>query len=303
MPAVESRDQIVKTYHGVAVEDKENESRKLLVYSEELLPTYEGEIKLVEQDNAIMYEWFSDHITTCNYIECTYNDDTANRPMPPDVRKGEQVCIYNQADTNTWFWKSEGRNDAMRRTEIMRTDISGVDKIEDKTDDNTYFMEMDTREKKRIRMSTSNTNGEKARYLMEVNGAAGTIFLGDDKENSIYLNTERTFIGMCNKNKAQIQLDGDNIILAAPGDIRLLCYGCCTIESKLDMLIHSNKNLKIVAVEKLFIGSGAKMTLCTADNLEEYISGNFARAIGGTTLSASESFTKMLPVYSILRGG
>ena len=221
---VPSRAQINREYHGVAAADKANDERILYVYSEELLPFLQGEVRAVEHENEIETSGpngsYSGKLKTSTSIKCLYRDTESNNAFPPSVRRGEQVLIYNLGDSNVWYWKSEGRNDNLRRLDTVRYSVSATRQNTPELDDNnTYFIEMDSREKKRIRISTSKADGEKFRYLLLIDPENSMCALSDDDGNIIAIESEIPRVCMKNKLDSMLDLNMENIIMACKGDM------------------------------------------------------------------------------------
>lgn len=106
-----------------------------------------------------------------------------NRITPPDVRRGEHVMIYRYADTEFYFW-STAFNNMIRKLEtavwwFSGTPVEGKSADTKRDADNGYFLEISTHEKHTI-FSTSNANGEVARYYIQVDGGNGNLIIKDD---------------------------------------------------------------------------------------------------------------------------
>lgn len=213
-------------YIGYAAADKALDSRELLVYPAEFLPFLSGELSAKEIDNDVVTNGrntYQSTVKTTTILKCLYRDETSNRAFPPDIRKGEEVIIYNYGDDNTWYWKSSARNDNARRTETYRISVSGtLDNTAESSDDNTYFLELDTRRSHRIRLSTSNANGETFRYQLNLDADAGSVFLGDDAGNQIYINSAQPRLCMKNASNSLIDLNDKNIVIMAERDISIV---------------------------------------------------------------------------------
>ena len=211
---------------GHAAADKALDSRELLVYPDELLPFYQGELGAKEVSNEVSTKGsnvYSGSVKTSTVIKCLYRDESTNRAFPPDVRKGEEVIIYNYGDDNKWYWKSAARNDNARRTETYRVEISGTtENVGKMDDDNTYFFEMDTRRNHRVRISTSNKDEEQFRYTFQFNADTNEIFLGDDKGNQFYVRSDQPRVCMKNASASLVDLNDKNIVIMAEGDISIV---------------------------------------------------------------------------------
>lgn len=106
-----------------------------------------------------------------------------NRITPPDVRRGEEVLIYRYGDTEFYFW-TNAFNNIIRKLETAVWWFSGTPEDGKSADtergpDNGYFLEISSHEKHVI-FSTSNKNGEVARYYLQFNGGDGNFILKDD---------------------------------------------------------------------------------------------------------------------------
>lgn len=220
-----------KEYHGYAAADKENGSRTLYVYCEELLPFVSGEIHATEAESLIKTsdgkDTYTGKVATRNFITCTYRDDSGdNTAFPPDVRKGEQVRIFNIGDTDQWYWAPTGRNAGARRLERKRIFINDtLENNADLDDDNTYFIELDSRRTKRILISTAKSDGEKYRYRLEISPVNSTVTLADDAGNVILIDSEKPEILMRNKDDSLLDLNAKNIIMACKGDMSFRADG------------------------------------------------------------------------------
>lgn len=228
---------------GIAAADKAQNSRELKIYVPELLPFLKGNLEATEVNDSVntsgSKDSYSGSIKTKNYIVASYRGNNSNRSFPPDIRKGEQVIVTNMGDSDKWWWRESARNDANRRTETLRFSISGTTQTQPMThDDNSYFIEIDTRRSHRIRMVTSKADGEKYKYVIEIDADAGKIFIGDDDKNLITLESENQRISMKNKEDSIIEMHGKDITIACKGDI----------------CIHSQEgNIKMHAKEKIDI--------------------------------------------------
>ena len=264
-----ARMQINREYHGYAAADKANDERTLWVYSEELLPFLQGDISAKEYENQIETsgnkESYSGTLKTANAIQCIYRDTTANTSFPPSVRRGEQVLIYNLGDSNVWYWKSEGRNDNLRRTDTVRYGVSGTLKnTPELDDDNSYFIECDTREKKRIRISTSKVDGEKFRYLLELNADNSQVSLTDDDGNMFIIQSEIPRVCMKNKSESLLDLNIENIIMACKGDMTLKTEnGDITLQSgkHITQICKQNWTVNYGGTGYIVASNGGSMTL------------------------------------------
>ena len=90
-------------YLGTVLEDKKPFERIIKVHLQELLPFVAGEVTPVDTQSVVnSTEGYSGQVETTNNIEAKYFDGFSNRRYPPDIRKNEQVLIFNYADSDTY---------------------------------------------------------------------------------------------------------------------------------------------------------------------------------------------------------
>ena len=293
----------MQEFIGYAAADKAQDSRELLVYPAELLPFLSGEISAKEVENQIRTKGtneYSGTVKTSTIIKCLYRDETSNRAFPPDIRKGEEVVIYNYGDDNTYYWKSSGRNDNARRTETYRVAISGTLKnVAENNDDSTYFFEMDTRRSHRIRISTSNQDGEQFRYTFCINADKNEVFLGDNNGNQFYIKSDQPRVCMKNTDGSLVDLNMTNIVIAAKKDISITSTegnitftaqkGKMTSYAKSDMSLETEANFsrKVKVDSTTNIDGNETCTTkgnktCTTQGNEDYtVQGNYTQSVQG----------------------
>lgn len=135
-----------------------------------------------------------------------------NRTTSPDVRRGEQVWIYQQGDADKYYWESMGRDDDQRRLEtvVYRFDGRPENSNEPITEDNSYFLEFSSH-KKAITLKTSKRNGEFCRYIFQLNTGDGQATLQDDMGNIIQMDSQHTTIHVRNADKSLIEMNRKKI--------------------------------------------------------------------------------------------
>lgn len=279
--SVGSRSSNVIEINGIAAADKAHDSRELLVYSPELLPFFTGKLEALEVDNQISTNnsttgGYQGQLKTTNTITASYRGDNSNRTFPPDIRKGEQVILMNYGDSDQWWWKESGRNDNSRRTETYRVGISGtLENNPEVSDDNSYFLELDTRRSHRVRISTSNTDGEKHRYLICIDADNSVMFLGDDYGNEIQLDSENKRIRLKNTDNSLVDLNQKNIVIACEQDITLAAKnGKISIQAK--------GNIEQITESKQTTQAGQDIQHTTNGSYSIRCAGNYEVIAGGS---------------------
>ena len=283
------RPDSMKSYMGYAVCDKAQNSRELKVYCPELLPFISGDLSATEVSNDIRTTGRSgtrqSQIKSANFITCIYRDEDTNRTFPPDVRAGEEVVVYTYGDNNVFYWKSAGRNDNNRRTETYRIGISGtLDNKASISDDNSYFFEMDTRRGHHIKLSTSNTDGEKHRYLFLIDSDASTIDLADEAGNMFHIDSEIPRVCMKNSENALIDLNGQNIAIACKKDITIISEsGNINIDARGGTYTqHSKGNMTLRTDAVMTHQSTGNMNLQTNANQSTQVAGDSTTTVTGS---------------------
>lgn len=273
--ALASQQSGMNQLYGVAAADLANDSRDLLVYPTSLLPFQSGELQAMEVDAQISTSGtqgaYKSQAKITNVLKCLYRDDSSSGSTPPRVRKGEQVLIYNMGDTDTWYWKSEGREDGTRRTDVWRKAISGTLKnVDDLNDDSAYFIEINTRDCHRIRISTSMGDGEKHRYIIDIDCDKSQVYFGDEQNNQFFIDSENTTVGLRNHDDSMVILDKKNIVITCDEDITIDSKnGNVNTHSKLNTTIDAETTMDIKSVEAMTQSTQATLDVSSKDAMTQ----------------------------------
>ena len=280
-------------FMGIVVEDRKLKSRMIKVYLKEMTPFMSGPLEdmTASEDYSLKDDItkgeLSGSVKTTNWVTAEYFGTTTNRSFPPDVVKGEQVLIYRYLDTDIYFWESFGRNDDLRRGEILRFGISDdMSVIKNLSDGNTYFFEMDTRVNKRVRIHTSDSDGEDHTYDIQIDAKNSFVTIADDIGNKFILESNVPRIKLLNSDGTMIDMVEETINMYAPKDIVIKADNDVVIKaghdfvwkaenmavgvSKLDTKIESEEeNIKMTA--EMNIESTAMMSIINEAtiNIEE----------------------------------
>ena len=208
---------------GTVVEDKKPFERVIKVHLQELLPFMAGEVTPIDSKGAVTSsDGYSGQVETTNNVEAKYFDGFTNRRYPPDIRKNEQVLIFNYSDSDTYYWISSGRDDNLRKKERLNLSVADTPNVVDElNDDNTYYIELDTLHEKRIKISTSNSDGETYRYLLMFDAKANTVTLCDDNNNEILIESNTPRVRLRNHDGTLLDLAQKNMTLIVPEDFLL----------------------------------------------------------------------------------
>ena len=210
-----------KVFYGIAVEDRASKSRKLKVYLRELTPFSGGDI--ADKTRNEKYSTTDDDgntvsgtVSTTNCVVADYFGSDTNRAFPPDIVAGEQVIVLQYADEDNYYWMPGGRDDNLRKGELDRWAISD-DMAESKslTESNTYFVELDTKITKRIRIHTSKSDGEAFGYDIVIDAANSNLQITDDAGNLFNINSPVSVVHMRNAFGSIVRLDKEVIQIMA----------------------------------------------------------------------------------------
>lgn len=298
-------------YIGIAVEDRALNSTILKVYLKELMPIVPESVKddTASESFSIYDEvagsTVSETVKVSNSFDAEYFGITTNRSFPPDVVKGEQVLVFRYADTDRYFWVSLGRNDNLRRGEILRLAVSDdMRNVKELNDDNTYLFEMNTRTKKTVTIKTSKSDGEKYSYRIQIDAKNNFLTISDDVDNTIIIESDISRVKLRNTNGTTVDLLKENMILAAPKRISIQCedlvmnYGSCSsygvgdtrsyrVGDSYDVLV-GNKFEERIGIEKKEI-AGDKIDVIKGSSMK-HVKGGYHHVLLGES-SMPDTYT------------
>lgn len=209
-----------KTFHGIAVEDRAMQSRKLKVFLREMTPFGGGDLADKTQNETYSIndengKKSTGSVSTTNCIVADYFGLSTNSAFPPDIVAGEQVIVLQYADEDNYYWIPAGRDDNLRKTELSRWQISNSGASE-LTEANTYFVELDSKLAKRIRIHSSKSDGEAFGYDINIDAKNKHLTITDDVGNSIIIESEKSGVIIKNAEGTTINLNKTAIQIMAP---------------------------------------------------------------------------------------
>lgn len=163
---------------------------------------------------------YADKVVTGNSIPAEWIGlGESNRLTAPNVRRGEELILYTYGDTGKVFWEPRNKNSHLRRLETITWAFSGTrdEGVKQLTEENSYTVELSTHEK-HILISTSNHNGEKCRFFLQINPGKGIATLADDKDNEITIDSVGSRISLINGENVEVHLDRRNLNVKVPGN-------------------------------------------------------------------------------------
>ena len=215
---------------GIVAADKNDDSKFIDVFLLEHLAFHEGDISndfvnivktgkdsddntyshTLQRGPAIKVEWIG----------------ASNRVTSPNVRKGEEVRVYEKESTDEYYWAETSRNPELRRTEkityAVNADRTPVTVDVPPINENHYVFDIDGKDG-RITISTSLANNEQAGYIIQINGNDGHLTITDknDSPNTIQINSLTDSIILKNGHGTYINLNGGQIDMYAPERVNI----------------------------------------------------------------------------------
>lgn len=211
---------------GIVAQNKERGTNECLFWPIEILPNLDVELTTDAVDirkNAVDFyeEEYYVAIKKGAVIPAKWMGET-NRATSPDLRKGEQVELWQSGDSKRWFWKSMGRDEDLRREETVvytfraKPDIPDADP----SPDDTYTLTVSAHDK-HITLQTSQANGEACTYRMNFNLADGVFTLNDNVNNHIFLDSINKHIQMKNADATMLELNKKVINMNASDSVNI----------------------------------------------------------------------------------
>jgi len=214
---------------GIVAENKKRGTDIVHVWPVELVSNFSGEVNidtLETSTNGIDNngDFYKVEIGLGETIPAQWLGEN-NRRTSPDVRRGEQVIIYQSGDSaEGYYWDAMGRQKDLdlRRLETVVWAWSGDPKNRDTTfsRDNSYALEVSTHDK-HITLTTSRANGEKASYTMQFNTGDGKFVLEDDIGNRFYLDSPEHHFRIENPDESFLEINKTVFNLFTKDEINL----------------------------------------------------------------------------------
>lgn len=156
---------------------------------------------------------YSDNVESSLAIKAKWLSRNPWLKFPGLVRRGEEVQIWRVGDTDQYYWELMGLSNHLRRKDIILFAVSNTkdEKTTDLTAQNSVFFELNTVDK-HITLSTPENDGEKCRYVVQLNYGDANFSLSDTIGNSIVMDSVNELIQMRNASDSFIKLDKFEIV-------------------------------------------------------------------------------------------
>ena len=190
-----------QVYIGIMVESTASKNQRWFnIFVPEFLPTKIGDVSNetgafdVSLKNVLTDKTEKSQTNISATIYADYFGAILTSHDVPTMYRGMQVLVLNYASTDKWYWLPLERDDNYKTFEHVRVYCADEaktnkgegerDDIESRkkglTDDNTYFVEIDTKYAKHVMISTAASDGEEWRYFFKIDAEAHTVELWDN---------------------------------------------------------------------------------------------------------------------------
>ena len=189
-----------------------------------------------------------DKIQTTQTIHATWMPSGSNRLTAPNIRVGERVEVLEESDTGNYYWRPAGLDEKHRRLETVIWGISATPNEDDDPYDpeNRYWIEFSSHSKK-IVLTTSAKNGEKARFNVTIDGGEGLFNIMDHKGNFATLNSMEDNWKIATTQGSFIEVD--------KVDINMLAVDNMNVKVGNDMTVQAGNNISVSASNDISLNS------------------------------------------------
>lgn len=227
---------------GIVAEHKKPSSKLALVHPAEALTEIDGELRAIP---ITLYAAGVDgenreyqvNIQATTSLECEWLQLGEHRMTAPDIRRGEQVIIWEvEGSTDEkYYWSSVGRDSNLRRLETILWAFSNIsdpeEDVEELNYDNSYTVEFSTHTKQ-ITIRTNKYDDEPFSYVISLNTKDGNFTITDDVGNYVQLDSAETNIDLTNKDGTFVRLNKKKIEAYAPDSINMEAVNLYDIKTK-----------------------------------------------------------------------
>lgn len=211
---------------GLVVSNKKRGTDEIRVTPIEMFPDLNSDIKddtevVTTSGRTADNKPFKMNITRGVAITAKWLGET-NRATSPDVRRNEQVLIWQASNANEYFWQAMGRDDNLRRLETVVWTYNANPNNDDAepSRDNCYVYEINTHDGL-VALTTSLAHNEKAKYVFAFNTRDGQVTLEDNYENYIFLDSVEKDIHLQNGDETLVRLIKEDLFFKAKNSINL----------------------------------------------------------------------------------
>lgn len=211
---------------GYAAENRQQGSVTLEVMPAEIMGYMQGELSSdvgVVESEGVDAEGrrYTVSVSVANTIKASWYPHATNLLIPPSIRRGERVELWQFADVDQYYWMPTGLDEALRR---LDTYIIGISATRDETTktlsvENSYTMEFCSHTKA-VTIRTSKADGEPYAYVVQLNGKDGKVLIEDDAGNYLELVSKEAKWSVVNAQGAEFTIAGRNGLFSVPDQMK-----------------------------------------------------------------------------------
>lgn len=213
---------------GIAASNLELNSVELEVSPIEHLPMLEGELSqlpsgVVARGSDSVGSSYQEELQVASSVRASWRSiGSSNRMTPPNVRRGEELILYQVGDSDKYYWDTINNLGGLRKLETVVYAFSGTkgESVVELNPDNSYVLEISTHEG-RVKLTTSKANGEPFAYSLEVDAKNGKLEFKDDVGNEVLLNSEDKRVKLLNGDGSLVDVVGKAISLMASDSVTI----------------------------------------------------------------------------------
>lgn len=180
---------------GIVANNKARSSTEVEVYLKENTPVIDGELnsrleEFTHQGTDASGVAYSVSVTCANTVVAQWKGSSGNRVTAPDVRRGDEIDIFQYSDVDQYFWALRSTPDHTARK--LETVVNAYNASPDENDntpseENSYTTQISTHDQ-HLTIKTTKKNGEPFAYTVQLNTKDGVAVIADDA--GLYIQAE-----------------------------------------------------------------------------------------------------------------
>lgn len=298
---------------GKVAANKALDSKDIEVTPIETLPMLDGELTdnqttVTSKGEDSQGNAYSLSLNTTVTLKATWlNFTDTNRRTAPDVRRGENVLIWQYADQDKYYWTCNVATPDLRKLETVVHAISATQVETDKDSaDTTYYLEVSSH-RGIIHIHTSKKNGEPFTYDWQLNTKDGSWLFTDDIGNFMSLDSKNVRIELKNSDGSWIDMNHKVINIFAPDTVNITAdTGNINMKAGTDITHQAGKNITSKAGQSITLNAGTNYALQTGTDINvqagtsmsEKAATTYSLQAGTTISTKAVSTTNTVPLTS-----
>lgn len=205
---------------GFAAANKERGKLEVEVFLKEITPIADGEVKDEVTETTSEGEGadgrpYSIIVHLSNTVEATWKGSGGNRVTAPDVRRGDELEIWQYSDVDKYYWSLRATPEhTARKLETVVNAYNASPDEEDNTpsEENSYTTQVSTHDG-HMTIKTTKANGEPFAYTIQLNTKDGNAAITDNAGLYIQADSAAKRITMDNGGGSVFDMDNGKTTL------------------------------------------------------------------------------------------